>query len=58
MKVEAAYLAGDCGAVRHEVGVLPDFGTAFKATALEWMERCDFEEKTFRGPLVPRQAFR
>ncbi|WP_338867432.1 hypothetical protein [Myxococcus stipitatus] len=58
VKVEAAYLAGDCGAVRHEVGVLPDFGTAFKATALEWMERCDFEEKTFRGPLVPRQAFR
>ncbi|QSQ16695.1 hypothetical protein [Myxococcus landrumensis] len=58
VKVEAAYLSGDCGAVRHEVGVLPDFGTAFKATALEWMERCDFEEKTFRGPLVPRQAFR
>ncbi|NTX04209.1 tetratricopeptide repeat protein [Myxococcus sp. CA040A] len=58
VKVEAAYLAGDCGAVRHEVGVLPDFGTAFKATAQEWRERCDFEEKTFQGPLVPRQAFR
>ncbi|MCE9666714.1 tetratricopeptide repeat protein [Myxococcus stipitatus] len=58
LKVEASYLAGDCGAVRHEVGVLPDFGPAFKATALEWVERCDFEEKTFRGPLVPRQAFR
>ncbi|MBZ4396967.1 hypothetical protein [Myxococcus sp. AS-1-15] len=58
LKVEASYLSGDCGAVRHEVGVLPDFGTAFKATALEWVERCDFEEKTFRGVLVPRQAFR
>jgi hypothetical protein len=58
LKIEAAYLAGDCGAVRHEVGALPDFGPAFRATADEWRERCDFEEKTFQGPLVPRQAFR
>jgi hypothetical protein len=58
LRVEAAYLAGDCGAVRHEMGALPDFGAAFRATADEWRERCDFEETTFRGPLVPRQAFR
>ncbi|WP_205519743.1 tetratricopeptide repeat protein [Pyxidicoccus caerfyrddinensis] len=58
LRVESAYLAGDCGAVRHEVGALPDFGAAFRATADEWRERCDFEETTFRGPLVPRQAFR
>jgi hypothetical protein len=58
LRVEAAYLAGDCGAVRHEVGALPDFGPAFRATADEWRERCDFEETTFQGPLVPRQAFR
>ncbi|MDY7225403.1 hypothetical protein [Hyalangium rubrum] len=56
--VEASYLAGDCGAVRHEVGALPDFGPAFKAAALEWMARCDFEDGAFQGPLVPRQAFR
>jgi hypothetical protein len=58
LKVEAAYLAGDCGAVRHEVGALPDYGAAFRAVATEWRERCDFEQTTFRGPLVPRQAFR
>ncbi|WNZ64569.1 hypothetical protein QEG98_13360 [Myxococcus sp. MxC21-1] len=58
MRVESAYLSGDCGAVRHEVGALPDFGAAFRASADEWRERCDFEEKTFRGLLVPRQAFR
>lgn len=58
LRVESAYLAGDCGAVRHELGALPDFGAAFRASADEWRERCDFEEATFRGPLVPRQAFR
>ncbi|RYZ39657.1 MAG: hypothetical protein EOO71_19225 [Myxococcaceae bacterium] len=58
LKIEAAYLAGDCGAVRHEVGALPDYGAAFRAVATEWRERCDFEQTTFRGPLVPRQAFR
>jgi tetratricopeptide (TPR) repeat protein len=56
--VEGAYLAGDCGAVRHEVGALPDFGPAFKAAATEWKARCDFEDAVFQGPLVPRQAFR
>ncbi|MDC0714907.1 hypothetical protein POL68_41040 [Stigmatella sp. ncwal1] len=56
--VEASYLAGDCGAVRHEVGVLPDFGPAFKMAATEWVARCDFEEGALGGPLVPRRAFR
>jgi tetratricopeptide (TPR) repeat protein len=56
--VEASYLAGDCGAVRHEVGALPDFGPAFKAAAAEWVARCDFEDAAFQGPLVPRQPFR
>lgn len=58
LRIEAGYLAGDCGAVRHEVGALPDYGAAFRASATEWRERCDFEQTTFRGPLVPRQAFR
>jgi tetratricopeptide (TPR) repeat protein len=56
--VESNYLAGDCGAVRHEVGALPDYGPAFKALATEWVARCEFEDATYRGPLVPRQAFR
>jgi tetratricopeptide (TPR) repeat protein len=56
--VESSYLAGDCGAVRHQVGALPDFGPAFKAEASEWVARCDFEDAAFHGPLVPRQAFR
>lgn len=58
LRIETAYLAGDCGAVRHEVGALPDFGPAFKAAATEWAARCDFEDGAFGGPLVPRQAFR
>ncbi len=56
--VETSYLAGDCGAVRHEVGALPDFGPAFKKAAAEWVARCDFEDAAFQGALVPRQAFR
>lgn len=56
--IEADYLAGDCGAVRHEVGAMPDYGEAFKAVATEWLARCEFEDVTYRGPLVPRQAFR
>lgn len=58
LRVQAAYLAGDCGTVRHEVGALPDYGPAFRATTSEWAERCDFEDRHFGGPLVPRDAFR
>jgi tetratricopeptide (TPR) repeat protein len=58
IRVQAAYLAGDCGTVRHEVGALPDHGPAFRAVTTEWAERCDFEDRHFGGPLVPRDAFR
>ena len=58
LRVETAYLAGDCGAVRHEAGALPDFGPAFRTVATEWVERCDFDDSHFRGPLVPRDTFR
>ncbi|MBU8894926.1 hypothetical protein KRR26_04895 [Corallococcus sp. M34] len=58
LSIETAYLAGDCGAVRHALGSVPDYGPAFRLAASEWQARCDFEETTFRGPLVPRQAFR
>ncbi|WNG35280.1 hypothetical protein F0U61_17620 [Archangium violaceum] len=58
LRVQAAYLAGDCGAVRHEVGALPNQGPAFRAITSEWAERCDFEDQHFGGPLVPRDAFR
>ena len=56
--MQSAYLAGDCGAVRHEAGALPDFGPAFRAVATEWVERCDFEDTHYGGPLVPRETFR
>jgi hypothetical protein len=58
LMVESSYLAGDCGAVRHELGALPDFGPAFRKAADEWGARCDFEDAAFQGPLVPRQPFR
>ncbi|WP_309889193.1 hypothetical protein [Archangium sp.] len=58
VRLEAAFLSGDCGAVRHEAGALPDFGPAFRAVATEWVERCDFEDRHFGGPLVPRDSFR
>ena len=58
LKIQAAYLAGDCGTVHHEVGALPDYGPAFRATCSEWAERCDFEQARFQGPLVPHEAFR
>jgi tetratricopeptide (TPR) repeat protein len=58
LRVQAAYLAGDCGTVRHEVGALPDFGPGFRAVTTEWAERCDFDDLHFGGPLVPRDAFR
>ena len=30
----------------------------FRAVTSEWAERCDFEDRHFGGPLVPRDAFR
>jgi hypothetical protein len=56
--IEADYLSGDCNAVRDEAGHLPDLGAPLKAQALEWVQRCDFEARTFKGPLVPADAFR
>jgi tetratricopeptide (TPR) repeat protein len=58
LKVEALYLAGDCDGVRHEAGQLPDLGAALKARVTEWVERCEFEERTFQGPLSLGEAFR
>ncbi len=58
LRVESAYLAGDCGAVRHEVGALPELGRAFAREAQEWQARCDFEDRQLKGPLVPEEAFR
>jgi len=58
LRVESAYLAGDCGAVRHEVGALPELGRAFAREAQEWQARCDFEDRHLKGPLVPEEAFR
>jgi tetratricopeptide (TPR) repeat protein len=58
LKVQAEYLAGDCAAVRHDAGALPDYGAAFELWIREWVERCDFEEATFKAALVPEGPFR
>lgn len=58
LRVEADYLSGDCAAVETDVGLLPDLSLALKAEMSEWRERCQFEEASFQGPLVPNPAFR
>jgi tetratricopeptide (TPR) repeat protein len=58
LKVEAAYLSGDCAGVKNDLGHLPDFGPTFKSSILEWQERCQFEERIFKGPLVSQSPFR
>ena len=54
----AHYLAGDCAAVRSDLGRMPDLSEALRAEVTEWQARCDFEQRTFNGPLVPRGPFR
>ena len=56
--LEAHYRAGDCDGVRAVSGTLPDLGEAFRVEADTWVERCDFEQAVYAGPLVPRSAFR
>jgi tetratricopeptide (TPR) repeat protein len=58
LKVQAEYLSGDCQAVRHDSGSLPDYGAAFELWIHEWLERCDFEQGRYKGPLVPDSPFR
>ena len=63
LRVEAAYLAGDCASVREQVrkisaGDVGDQGAAFELAAVEWAERCDFEDRAYNGPLVPAGPFR
>ncbi|MBX5482525.1 MAG: hypothetical protein IRZ16_11915 [Myxococcaceae bacterium] len=58
LQIEAEYLAGDCDRVREIVNVLPDFGAAFALWAREWVDRCDFEDRVYKGPLVPEGPFR
>jgi tetratricopeptide (TPR) repeat protein len=57
LKVAEEYLAGDCAAVKVDVGRVPDLGHAFKAEISEWQWRCTFEEQLFNGPLVPSDPF-
>jgi len=58
LKVEALYLSGDCAGVKNEVGHLPDLGQSFKTAMLEWQARCDFENRTYSGPVVSQSPFR
>ena len=56
--VSAHYRAGDCAAVRSDLGRMPDLSEALRAEVTEWQARCEFEERTSNGPLVPRGPFR
>ena len=56
--VSAHYRAGDCAAVRADLGRMPDLSEAVRAEVTEWQARCVFEERVFNGPLVPRGPFR
>ncbi len=56
--VSAHYRAGDCAAVRSDLGRMPDLSDAVRAEVTEWQARCAFEERAFNGPLVPRGPFR
>jgi len=56
--VSAHYRAGDCAAVRSDLGRMPDLSEALRAEVTEWQARCAFEERAFNGPLVPRGPFR
>ncbi|MBX7099553.1 MAG: hypothetical protein K1X89_17690 [Myxococcaceae bacterium] len=58
LTIEAHYLAGDCAGVRAQTGALPSLTTAQRRAALEWQERCDFEEKAFSSALVPEEPLR
>jgi hypothetical protein len=57
LQIQAAFMAGDCAAVRDLVGRLPSLGAAFKGAASDWVFRCAFEEKQFNGALVPESPF-
>ena len=56
--VSANYRAGDCPAVRSDLGRMPEVSEALHAEVTEWQARCAFEERKFEGPLVPRGPFR
>jgi hypothetical protein len=56
--IAADYQAGDCAAVRADLGRMPDLATPLRGEVTEWQARCDFEGRAFKGPLVPRGAFR
>jgi hypothetical protein len=58
LKTQAEFEASDCPQVRKDVGRMPDFGTALRATVDEWRERCDFEDAHFHGTLSPPRGFR
>ncbi len=56
--VEAHYLSGACPAVRSTAARGAGLSAAVRAQLAGTVERCDFEEKEFKGPLVPEGPFR
>ena len=53
LRLEAAYLAGDCDQVRADVSQQPTFDEAFRLQAEQWVKRCEFEDAAWGGPLKP-----
>lgn len=56
LRLETAYLAGDCATVRSDVARVPAFDEAFSVQSQQWVTRCDFEDAHFGGPLRPNAA--
>lgn len=58
LAIEAEFGAGKCAAVRARVESAKEEPEAFRARAQDWVARCDFEAKTFEGPLEPSGPLR
>jgi hypothetical protein len=58
LKVENEYLEGDCASVQTDVAAMPAGSNAYQLALREWGERCEFEDATFNGPLVPKEPLR
>ncbi|MFN0062470.1 MAG: tetratricopeptide repeat protein [Myxococcaceae bacterium] len=51
--VQSLYLAGDCLGVKDAAGRVPDIGRGLLPLVREYVERCEFEARTFQGHLTP-----
>lgn len=58
LELLAAYLAGDCAQVHTLAQTAPRTQLGFAQAVDEWVQRCDFEQSSFGGALVPKGPFR